>query len=291
MAAIERDSDSMANGFVKTENREGTPQGYQGAAGSTGGVGSQGPQGPRGYQGAQGYQGAKGATGQANFEGTSGGTFTIGTGVKTFYLTGGENFKIGDFVKVVHIASPTDHWMSGYISNIVANAYDITVTAVSTTGGTYANWYVHLSGDIGPQGYQGARGYQGVTGAQGPQGATGTQGFQGAQGAQGPQGYQGAQGYQGPKGNFVIAVTNSVNANYTTTEYDEVIVCDSSVNFSVTLNDSSLGRQLDISNVNTGIVTVFCPCTGWIDGEMWQRVEQWESMTVMCVSTNKWKIT
>lgn len=239
-----------------------------------------GPQGPAGAAGAPGPQGPAGTAGTSVI---ILGYYDTIEELEAAHPTGntGDAYVVAGDLYVWN----TDHW-----ENVGAlQGPQGPQGATGATGPQGAPSTV--AGPQGPQGYQGARGYQGVTGAQGPQGATGTQGFQGAQGAQGPQGYQGAQGYQGPKGNFVIAVTNSVNANYTTTEYDEVIVCDSSVNFSVTLNDSSLGRQLDISNVNTGIVTVFCPCTGWIDGEMWQRVEQWESMTVMCVSTNKWKIT
>ena len=63
--------------------------------------------------------------------------------------------------------------------------------------------FLHIQGEVGPQGVQGDRGCpgpQGEQGVQGPQGEKGDTGEQGPQGEKGDTGEKGEQGIQGPKG-------------------------------------------------------------------------------------------
>lgn len=83
----------------------------------------------------------------------------------------------------------------------------------------------------------------------------------------------------------------TVTTTYQITESDVVVVCNSTTPFTVTLPEYSLNKEIEISNINTGAVTIEGSGSDTIDNELNQSISQWEVITVRCYAANKWIIT
>jgi len=126
---------------------------------------------------------------------------TIGLGSKTF-ITQGLTFSViaGMRLRVAYVDDPDDHWMSGIITSWDGATLILNVDQFEGSG-TYSNWTIGVTGEMGPQGLIGPPGPQGIQGPAGtPGGPAGPQGDPGPQGVQGPPGPQGIQGDPGPTG-------------------------------------------------------------------------------------------
>jgi hypothetical protein len=121
-----------------------------------------------------GATGAQGATGPAGNNGTNGlsygqltstSTNTISTATQTFTVnqaSGTNAYAQGAFVWVKNASGSGG--MTGGIVSYTGNTLVINPSQIFANGTTSSNWYINLSGQVGPTG---------ATGAQGPQGATG----------------------------------------------------------------------------------------------------------------------
>jgi hypothetical protein len=87
-----------------------------------------------------------------------------------------------------------------------------------------------------------------------------------------------------------IGKITTVTDTYTVLVTDETVICNKATNFTVTLPTAVVGQIFDISNINTGIVTVDGASTDTIDGDLTQQLLQWESMRLKCYIANKWKV-
>lgn len=79
----------------------------------------------------------------------------------------------------------------------------------------------------------------------------------------------------------------------TTTELttDDMIVCNSAIAITVNLLAATgSNRIIQISNINTGAVTVEGDGVDTVDGELTQIVYQWDTMEIKDYAANKWKI-
>lgn len=84
-----------------------------------------------------------------------------------------------------------------------------------------------------------------------------------------------------------VIVTNT----YIVLSTDELIVCNKSSAFTVTLPVASgSGRTLEISNINTGTITIDGNNSDTIDGETTQSLLQYESVILIDYSANAWVI-
>lgn len=78
---------------------------------------------------------------------------------------------------------------------------------------------------------------------------------------------------------------------YTLTGTDEVIVCNSTTAFTVTLPVASgSGQHYTIKNINTGIITVEGDTSDTIDGELNQSLDRWDSIQLVDYAANAWII-
>lgn len=84
----------------------------------------------------------------------------------------------------------------------------------------------------------------------------------------------------------VTQVTNTYNI--LTSDY--LIIGDKTTAFTMTLPTAQVGQTFEIKNVNTGIVTVDGAGSDTIDDALTIDLEQWEGVTLMCYSANKWVI-
>jgi hypothetical protein len=90
--------------------------------------------------------------------------------------------------------------------------------------------------------------------------------------------------------NDAVTVTSPTSA-YDIAITDELIICNSSIAFTVTLPVAAAsGRKLFIKNINTGAITVDGNGSDTIDGETTQTVYQWECMQIVDYEANKWVI-
>jgi hypothetical protein len=86
--------------------------------------------------------------------------------------------------------------------------------------------------------------------------------------------------------NKVTVVTNT----YIVLETDEIVVCNKTSAFTVTLPTAVVGQVFIIKNINTGLVTVEGDASDTIDGELNQDLYQYEAMQLACYVANKWSI-
>jgi len=83
---------------------------------------------------------------------------------------------------------------------------------------------------------------------------------------------------------------NIQTTTYTATVADEVIVCNSTTAFTVTLPVATgSGQTYAIKNINTGAVTV-SKAGDTIDGETTQTLGQWDAIQLVDVAANVWII-
>lgn len=88
--------------------------------------------------------------------------------------------------------------------------------------------------------------------------------------------------------NYEVAIKTSL---YNILNSDEVIICSSSVGFNVNLPTATgSGRRLIIKNRYTGIITVDGDSSDTIDNEITQSLNQWDSLTIIDDTINKWVI-
>jgi hypothetical protein len=86
------------------------------------------------------------------------------------------------------------------------------------------------------------------------------------------------------------AVTTKTTT-YTITKADEVIVCNSTTPFTVTLPVATgSGQTYAIKNINTGAVTVEGDSSDTIDGSLNQSLNQWDDIQLTDYAANAWVI-
>jgi len=80
--------------------------------------------------------------------------------------------------------------------------------------------------------------------------------------------------------------------DYTITENDNVIVCNKSTEINITLPDCSVsvGKRFIIKNINTGIANILPDGGDTIDGESTVALDEYESITLICISENSWAV-
>ena len=87
-----------------------------------------------------------------------------------------------------------------------------------------------------------------------------------------------------------ISKTTTVADTYQVLLTDELIVCNKTTPFTVTLPQAVVGKNLTIKNINTGTVTVDGDGSDTIDGATTALIYQWESMQLQCSADNTWVI-
>jgi len=217
----------------------------------SGNPGTQGTQGTQGVQGRQGTQGTTGSQGTTGTQGTQG-TQGITGGGTTLIAISFDSFTLG--------STGSDQY-GRVLTNDGINLQFSRLLAVGS--GTFADWDISLSGEIGTQGVQGITGSQGTigtTGTQGTIGTTGTQGTIGTTGAQGTQGVQGIQGVAGGGGGGLLTV-EAKNSGYTilTTDLGKVFTCNASTAQTFNLpsvTTSHIGTEYTIVKLGAGKITV-----------------------------------
>lgn len=86
------------------------------------------------------------------------------------------------------------------------------------------------------------------------------------------------------------SVTTKTTA-YTATNTDDVIVCNSTTAFTITLPVASgSGKVYNIKNINTGAITVDGDSSDTIDGSITIVLGQWDSVTIVDYAANAWAI-
>lgn len=95
-----------------------------------------------------------------------------------------------------------------------------------------------------------------------------------------------------------VLTTNGVKQNvvtktsgYTATTGDDVIVCNSTTAFTVTLPAATgSGQTYAISNINTGAITLEGDSSDTINGDLNQTIDQWACIQVVDYAANAWVI-
>lgn len=83
----------------------------------------------------------------------------------------------------------------------------------------------------------------------------------------------------------------TVTSDYTIVEDDDLIVCDTTNNITITLIESTgLGRVLNIKNINTGIITLVGNGIATIDGEVSQTILQYDNIQLSDYKVGIWLI-
>ena len=89
------------------------------------------------------------------------------------------------------------------------------------------------------------------------------------------------------KGRYTNIIT--VTTTYTVQSFDEVIICNNSSAFTVTLPVASAsGRTIAIKNINTGVITVEGDSSDTIDTELTQQIINHESLQLVDYALNSW---
>jgi Ca2+-binding RTX toxin-like protein len=97
-----------------------------------------------------------------------------------------------------------------------------------------------------------------------------------------------AQSITGAGYNYAKTVQTST---YVALVTDDLIICNSSIAFTVTLPVASgTGKRFAIKNINTGVITVDGNSNDTIDGLANQTVAQWQCIEVVDYVANKWVI-
>jgi hypothetical protein len=80
-----------------------------------------------------------------------------------------------------------------------------------------------------------------------------------------------------------------VDNNCIVNEHDVLLICNSTVAFTVKLVKASGSSQVFfIKNINTGTVTILPDCTDTIDYYTSITLEQWEGICIVDYSSSKW---
>jgi len=81
-------------------------------------------------------------------------------------------------------------------------------------------------------------------------------------------------------------------ANYTAGATDDIILCNNSTGFTISLPAASgSGKVYNIKDINTAAITIDANVSGGtIDGELTQEISQWENITLVDYSAGKWGI-
>jgi hypothetical protein len=74
-------------------------------------------------------------------------------------------------------------------------------------------------------------------------------------------------------------------ANYIATLADTVITCDGTFTVTLPTADGCAGREYNIKNIGTGVITVDANSTETIDGELTQTLDQWDAMAIVSNGT------
>lgn len=91
--------------------------------------------------------------------------------------------------------------------------------------------------------------------------------------------------------NFSFSAVSIVTTTYTILSTDEVIVCNSTTPFTVTLPAATgSGQTYAVKNINTGIITLEGNSSDKIDGELNQTINQWEDIQLTDYAANAWII-
>lgn len=91
--------------------------------------------------------------------------------------------------------------------------------------------------------------------------------------------------------NFSFSAVSIVTTTYTILSTDEVIVCNSTTPFTVTLPTATgSGQTYAVKNINTGIITLEGNSFDRIDGELNQTINQWEDIQLTDYAANAWII-
>lgn len=92
--------------------------------------------------------------------------------------------------------------------------------------------------------------------------------------------------YNGSKKNI-----KEKTADYTLTSTDDVIVCNSTTTFTLTLPTATgTGKTFYIKNINTADITTDANSSETIDDELTQTVSQYDCMKILDYASGKWII-
>ena len=88
----------------------------------------------------------------------------------------------------------------------------------------------------------------------------------------------------------MIGKITTVTNTYTVLSNDQTVIGNKVTDFTITLPTAVVGQKFDIKNINTGIITIDGAGSDTIDGELTQIINQWENITIQCISANTWII-
>ena len=87
-----------------------------------------------------------------------------------------------------------------------------------------------------------------------------------------------------------IGKVTTVTDTYIILTSDDSVICNKATAFTVTLPTATVGQKYEISNINTGTVTVEGDGTDTIDGAANITIGQWDNVILQCYAANKWKV-
>jgi predicted homoserine dehydrogenase-like protein len=71
---------------------------------------------------------------------------------------------------------------------------------------------------------------------------------------------------------------------------DEIVVCNKSSAFTVTLPTGVVGKQITVKNIGAGVVTIEGAGSDTVDGDANQTLIQWESAQLQYYAANAWGV-
>lgn len=258
------------------------PTGPTGTAGAAGATGATGPTGPTGVTGITGPTGPTGATGPG-YAATSTTSLLIAVASKAFTTQAGLAYSAGARARASSAAN-TANYMEGLVSSYSGTTLTIAVDTIGGSG-TFADWNLNVSGNVGATGATGPTGptgTAGAAGATGPTGPTGTAGAAGATGPTGPTGPTGATGATASTATPTVAgsttsyfpviqsAVKAFSADYAilTTDGFETFLATTGSGSAITLTlptaANNTGRKLTVMKVDTGTANLVI--SGTING-------------------------
>ena len=88
----------------------------------------------------------------------------------------------------------------------------------------------------------------------------------------------------------ILGTITTVTTTYTVLYTDQTVIGNSTTAFTITLPTGVVGQVFNISNINTGTVTVDGASSDTISGAADVTLGQWDSVILRCYAANSWVI-
>ncbi len=91
-------------------------------------------------------------------------------------------------------------------------------------------------------------------------------------------------------GKYIVLIITTVTTTYTVLSTDDIVICNSTTSFVATLPTAVgiTGKEYDIKNINTGLITLEGDGSETIDNELNQTINQYSNITVVSDGTEWW---